>query len=129
MGGHGALVCGLKNPGKFTSISAFAPIANPSKCKWGINAFSKYFQSEKEWAAYDATELVKNIKLSKPILIDQGSEDQFLKEAQLLPENFIAASSHLNVKYSLKDGYDHSYYFISSFIESHFDFHMQYLDE
>lgn len=127
MGGHGALICGLKNFEKFTSISAFSPISNPSNCPWGIKAFSRFFNSENEWEQYDATKIAGLVDRSLPILIDMGSDDQFLKEKQLLPDNFIAASKHLNVTYNLREDYDHSYFFVASFVENHFDFHSQFL--
>lgn len=93
MGGHGALTLFLKNPGKYKSVSAFAPIANPSKCPWGEKAFSGYLGEDKEsWKAHDATELVKGWKgKSLDVLIDVGRGDNFYKQGQLLPENFEAA--------------------------------------
>ncbi|DAZ93877.1 TPA: hypothetical protein N0F65_008143 [Lagenidium giganteum] len=112
MGGHGALVLGLRNPDIYKSISAFAPISHPSQCPWGIKAFTGYLGCEQEaWKEYDATHLMlKNGPVPKDILIDQGTEDQFLNEKQLLPEAF-------------EEGYDHSYYFISTFIEDHINHH------
>ncbi|XP_049949153.1 S-formylglutathione hydrolase isoform X1 [Schistocerca serialis cubense] len=133
MGGHGALICALKNPGKYRSVSAFAPICNPINCPWGKKAFTGYLGVGNilEWQRWDATELVKNYD-GPPldILIDQGVEDQFLKEKQLLPENFVAAcqESHTPVVLQMCDGYDHSYYFIASFIGRHIEFHMKHLN-
>ncbi|KAF3825825.1 hypothetical protein GH733_006652 [Mirounga leonina] len=93
MGGHGALICALKNPGKYKSVSAFAPICNPVLCPWGKKAFSGYLGTDQsKWKAYDATHLVKSYPGSQlDILIDQGKDDQFLSDGQLLPDNFIAA--------------------------------------
>ncbi|GLG92865.1 S-formylglutathione hydrolase [Gryllus bimaculatus] len=132
MGGHGALICALKNPGQYRSVSAFAPICNPIKCPWGKKAFDGYMGSvdSNKWADWDATELVK--KYQGPpleILIDQGKEDQFLKDLQLLPENFVQActNSQMPVILHMHEGYDHSYYFIASFIGQHIQHHMRYL--
>lgn len=131
MGGHGALVIGLKNPEKYKSISAFSPIVNPINCQWGQKAFNGYLGSDKGlWEQYDACALVENFSKThaKPILIDQGLDDQFFKE-QLLTENFeevnYESGQELIVNYS--EGYDHSYYFISSFVKNHIDFHSEYL--
>ena len=130
MGGHGALVLGLKNPTKFASISAFSPIVNPTKCAWGKKAFKGYLgEDESKWSAFDATELIKNGKRSKEeILIDQGSADEFL-EKQLLTPNFAQAckAAGQTVKINYREGYDHSYYFIQSFIAHHIAFHLQRL--
>ncbi|KMT65332.1 S-formylglutathione hydrolase [Catenovulum maritimum] len=127
MGGHGALTIGLKNPEKYSSISAFSPICNPTKCPWGIKAFTAYLGDNPTlWLEYDATELIKrNIADSNklPILISQGDSDNFLAE-QLMPDNLIAAAEQNNypLTYCLEVGYDHSYFFISSFIEQHLRF-------
>lgn len=130
MGGHGALTCFFKNPGFYKSVSAFAPICNPVKCPWGEKAFSGYLGSNKEsWKEYDATELVKNYDGPIPdILIDQGTKDQFYP-SQLLPENFVEACRSKNVPVTLRmqEGYDHSYYFIASFVEDHIKHHARYL--
>ncbi|MGH8193609.1 MAG: S-formylglutathione hydrolase [Woeseiaceae bacterium] len=128
MGGHGALTIGLKNKSTYRSISAFAPICSPMNCPWGQKAFSQYLGSGKNaWREYDATELVKSIGNAKPknkILIDQGLADQFLDE-QLHPHLFEAACKAQGVAFELRrhDGYDHGYYFISTFIEDHLRFH------
>jgi len=126
MGGHGALVLFLKNPGLYKSVSAFAPIANPSNCDWGKKAFSGYFgENEKGlWSEHDATELVKGYKGDKlEILIDVGTGDNFYKQGQLLPENFEKAAKSADkgdgVKIRMQDGYDHSYFFISTFAKDH----------
>jgi S-formylglutathione hydrolase len=124
MGGHGALVCALRNPERFRSCSALAPIAAPSQCPWGQKAFSGYLGPERSaWAEYDATELVRH-GYPRPILIDQGAADAFLAE-QLKPELFAAAAAHAgsDVTLRLQPGYDHSYYFVSTFIGDHVAFH------
>ena len=122
MGGHGALVCGLKHPELFKSISAFAPIVAPSQCPWGQKAFSNYLGVDQDvWKAYDATELIKiYADPSRPILIDQGTKDSFL-ENQLMPDKFVEACQAVGqpVNLRLQEGYDHSYFFISSFIDDH----------
>jgi S-formylglutathione hydrolase len=132
MGGHGALICFLKNINLYQSVSAFAPIANPTQCPWGIKAFTGYLGSNQEtWKDYDATELIKNYQ-GPPItlFIDQGSADSFLKE-QLKPDNLIQAAqlnkSLITVEYRLQADYDHSYWFISTFINDHLEFHARYL--
>lgn len=130
MGGHGALICFLKNPGLYKSVSAFSPICNPVQCPWGQKALAGYLGSDKEtWKEYDATELVKNYDGPIPdILIDQGTADQFYP-SQLLPENFVEACRLKNVPVTLRmqEGYDHSYYFISSFVEDHVKHHARHL--
>ena len=130
MGGHGALVCGLRNRDRYRSISAFSPVAAPSHCPWGQKAFGHYLGNNPElWSRYDATELAKTSEGdSRAILIDQGMADPFLSE-QLLPERFVAACSatDLQVTYREQPDYDHSYYFISTFIEDHIRFHARHL--
>lgn len=128
MGGHGAITIALKNPDLFQSVSAFAPICNPVACPWGKKAFSNYLNDSAEAKAYDSTELAKSLEVALPILIDQGSEDEFLKSGQLLPERLVEAckDSKIDLEYRLQDGYDHSYYFISSFIENHIKFHLSH---
>jgi S-formylglutathione hydrolase len=128
MGGHGALVMALKNPERYRSVSAFAPIAAPKTCPWGEKAFTGYLGADKgRWSAYDATELVAQVKdaARRPaILIDQGSSDQFL-EKQLQPHLFEAAAKKAGYPLTLRHqtGYDHSYYFISTFMEDHLRHH------
>ncbi|MEL6552835.1 MAG: S-formylglutathione hydrolase [Cyanobacteria bacterium J06621_11] len=133
MGGHGALICGLKNPDKYASVSAFAPIAAPSQCDWGKKAFSGYLGTDQEsWAAYDATELVKKEnRIATPLLIDQGEADQFLSNGQLLPDVFSTACEQNNqaLKLRMQPGYDHSYYFISTFMGDHIQHHAAILKE
>ncbi|KAL9061553.1 MAG: hypothetical protein Q9162_000085 [Coniocarpon cinnabarinum] len=116
----------LKNPGKYKSVSAFAPIANPSNCPWGEKAFSGYLGSDKsKWAAHDATELVKKWNGTLETLIDVGTGDNFYKQGQLLPENFMKAAKESgadkngSVKLRMQPDYDHSYYFMSSFADEH----------
>ena len=130
MGGHGALICGLKNPAAFRSVSAFSPIANPVNCGWGEGCFGLYLGDDKSaWEAYDATCLVNAGASVSDILIDQGDADEFLHEGQLLPENFEAAckSAGQPCTIRMQQGYDHSYHFIDSFIGEHFEFHAKYL--
>lgn len=125
MGGHGALTLYLKNPGKYASVSAFAPIANPTKCPWGEKAFTGYLGSDKEeWKKHDATELVAGWKGDLKALVDVGTGDNFYKQGQLLPENFEkavkdAGLSGLELRY--QEGYDHSYFFMASFSDDHID--------
>lgn len=131
MGGHGALVLGLRNPDLYQSISAFAPICVPSRAPWGVKAFSAYLgPDKKEWAAYDANELIKKAKGKTPILIDQGLDDEFLAE-QLLTDTFekTVRETGYPAKIRRQAGYDHSYFFISTFIEEHFAFHAKTLSQ
>ncbi|WP_414584851.1 S-formylglutathione hydrolase [Scytonema sp. PCC 10023] len=125
MGGHGAIVCAIRNPQQYKSVSAFAPIAAPMRCPWGEKAFSRYLGEQKEsWRPYDASELVRQLGYHSSILIDQGTADKFLKE-QLLPQVFEQACAAVNQPLNLRyqEGYDHSYYFIASFIEDHIRHH------
>ncbi|MCL6416814.1 S-formylglutathione hydrolase [Aestuariirhabdus sp. Z084] len=131
MGGHGALVIGLKNPQRYRSISAFSPISNPCDCPWGQKAFGAYLGTdEKEWEQYDASELMATAKgpIQLPVLVDQGEADDFL-EQQLKPEALKSAalSSRYPLELRMQPGYDHSYYFIASFIEDHLRFHWRCL--
>jgi S-formylglutathione hydrolase len=131
MGGHGALVLALKNPDIYKSVSAFAPIAAPSQSPWGVKAFSGYLGEDREtWKQYDASELVKSAgsKFGGGILIDQGLADNFLA-AQLHPEIFEAAAKAAGQAVTVRrhDGYDHGYYFISTFIGEHIAFHARTL--
>lgn len=130
MGGHGALVLGLKNPHKYRSISAFSPVVNPSRCSWGQHAFEGYLGDDTStWKQYDACSLVAEGKTHpKPILIDQGLADEFYPD-QLLTENFVEISknSEQQTQVNYRKGYDHSYYFISTFVEDHIQHHAKYL--
>lgn len=128
MGGHGALTIGLKHPGLYRSISAFAPICAPSLCPWGQKAFGNYLGDDRSrWDTYDASVIAANLpdaQQRSPVLVDQGLADQFL-ETQLFPEALEAAcrQSGLSLKLRRHEGYDHSYYFISSFMEDHLRHH------
>jgi S-formylglutathione hydrolase len=127
MGGHGALICALKNPKRYLSVSALAPIAAPMRCAWGQKAFTKYLGSDKEsWRAYDASELVLAAEYNRPILIDQGIADPFLAQQQLLPEVFEQACTEAGQPLILRShpGYDHSYYFIATFVGDHIRHHV-----
>lgn len=131
MGGHGALTIGLNNPDLYRSVSAFAPICNPVNCPWGQKAFSKYLGEDREtWRKYDATELVRSLARlpDAPVLVDQGTEDQFLDQ-ELKPELLEAACAERNMALELRrhDGYDHGYYFIATFIEDHLRHHASIL--
>ena len=126
MGGHGALTLHLKNPDIFKSCSAFSPISNPSNVPWGVKAFTGYLGKDTTaWRNYDATDLVITAPSSANILIDQGKTDNFLSE-QLDPSTFLAACEKVGqpVTYRWQEGYDHSYYFIASFIEDHLRHHV-----
>ncbi|PSF37237.1 S-formylglutathione hydrolase [Aphanothece hegewaldii CCALA 016] len=130
MGGHGALICALKNPEKYRSVSAFAPICAPIQDEWGQNAFSAYLGTDFAlWQEYDATELVKKTQLSYPILIDQGMDDTYYIQKQLLPEVFADACQSVGQSLNLRfhAGYDHSYFMIATFIEDHFIHHAKAL--
>ena len=121
MGGHGALVIALRNPGLYQAVSAFSPIVAPSQVPWGRKAFAAYLgEDEAEWAAYDATALLEAAQERLPILIDQGDADDFLQK-QLKPEIFAAAAARAGhpLELRMQPGYDHSYYFIASFIGDH----------
>jgi S-formylglutathione hydrolase len=129
MGGHGALVCALRNPAQYRSVSAFAPIAAPSQCPWGVKAFTNYLGNDRStWAEYDASELVARKPFPGKILIDQGSADQFLTE-QLLPDRFSTAAQKSGQAFELRmqPGYDHGYYFIQSFVADHLRHHAAHL--
>lgn len=129
MGGHGALVCALRNRDRYVSVSAFAPISAPMQCPWGVKAFSGYLGEDRaQWQQYDASELIRSQRYDRPILIDQGDKDKFLTE-QLKPEIFAAAAreSGSELRYTLRPGYDHGYYFISTFMEDHLRHHARQL--
>lgn len=131
MGGHGALTIAMRNPTLFRSVSAFAPIAAPSRCPWGIKAFSGYLGPDQVgWSQYDASALMAAMQAPFPqgILIDQGLGDKFLAE-QLYPDAFEAACRKADQRLELRRhaGYDHGYYFIATFMEDHLRFHRQHL--
>ena len=129
MGGHGALTIALNNPDRFKSVSAFSPIVSPLNCPWGEKALGNYIGEDKaQWAQYDTCELVSKAQTQLPILVDQGTADNFLEE-QLKTDLLIKASEQaaysMQIRY--QDGYDHSYFFIASFIQEHLRFHAKHL--
>ena len=131
MGGHGALICALKNPGRYQSVSAFAPISNPMNCPWGEKAFSLYLGEERSrWREWDASVLLAEADEKLPILVDQGDRDDFL-EGQLKPQALQAAARAAGHPLTLRmqPGYDHSYYFIASFIDDHLRHHAEALQQ
>jgi S-formylglutathione hydrolase len=129
MGGHGALICALKNPKRYRSLSAFAPICAPMRCPWGEKAFSGYLGEDRDaWRAYDATELAAGSGWQSEVLVDQGTADDFLDKQlkpQLLQEALRAAGIPLTLRYQA--GYDHSYYFMASFMGEHLAHHARIL--
>jgi S-formylglutathione hydrolase len=129
MGGHGALVIALRNTDRYRSVSAFSPISNPSNCPWGKKAFTAYLgEDSKAWRDYDASILMKEASDKIPGLVDQGLADDFLTE-QLKPEllEAVAKANDYPLELRRHEGYDHSYYFIASFIEDHLRFHADHL--
>ncbi|KAK6726697.1 hypothetical protein RB195_004800 [Necator americanus] len=124
MGGHGAISIGLKNPDLFKSISAFAPICNPMNCPWGQKAFKGYLGHDtKSWEQYDSSLLLKTYDgPPRKVLIDQGASDSFLPAGQLLPES-LKSTDKVTVELRMQPDYDHSYYFIATFIGDHFAHH------
>ena len=129
MGGHGALVTALRNPGRYRSVSAFAPIVAPSQVPWGQKAFAAYLGDDRStWAQWDAVELVRRASERLPLLVDQGADDEFL-DGQLRPDLLEAACREVGHPLTLRRqaGYDHSYYFIASFIGEHVAHHAKAL--
>ena len=129
MGGHGALVSALRNPGRYQSVSAFAPICNPMDCPWGEKAISGYLGADPAlWREWDASVLLAGAAEKLPMLVDQGGRDDFLAR-QLKPESLQAAASAADYPLTLRlqPDYDHSYYFIASFIEDHLRHHARAL--
>jgi S-formylglutathione hydrolase len=129
MGGHGALICALRNPSQYKSVSAFAPIAAPMQCPWGQKGFTNYLGKDTQaWREYDASELVARHRFPGLILIDQGTADQFLGE-QLHPEKFSAAAAKSGqpVNLRMQPGYDHGYYFMQTFMADHLRHHAGFL--
>ena len=125
MGGHGALTLALRHPGLFRSVSAFAPVAAPMQCPWGVKAFTNYLGDDRAaWAAHDATELVRSGARAPALLVDQGLADKFLAE-QLHIDRFEAACRQAGQSLTVRrhEGYDHGYFFIASFVEDHLRFH------
>ncbi|MDR2877554.1 MAG: S-formylglutathione hydrolase [Chromatiales bacterium] len=130
MGGHGALVSALRNPGRYRSVSAFAPICAPMQSPWGIKIFTAYLGEDREtWRPYDASELVRSVKERLPLLVDQGEADEFYIEQRLRPDVLRAAADAVGYPLTLRmqPGYDHSYYFIASFIGEHIAYHARAL--
>ena len=130
MGGHGALSIAMRNPERYQSMSAFSPICNPTACPWGQKAFTAYLGENKEnWHKHDASELMRQAQQFVPARVDQGGADNFLIE-QLKPETLESAATASNYPLELyiHEGYDHSYYFIASFIEEHLRFHAIHLN-
>ncbi len=130
MGGHGALTLALRHPGRYQSVSAFAPIAAPMQCPWGVKAFSGYLGDDRSlWAAHDATELVSTGARVPPLLVDQGLSDKFLAE-QLHPHLFEAACLEAGQPLNLRrhEGFDHGYYFIATFMADHIAHHAEFLN-
>lgn len=131
MGGHGALVLALRNPERYRSVSAFSPISNPVNSPWGKKAFTAYLGTDTEsWADYDASLLMQKASQFVPALVDQGEADNFLAE-QLKPEALEAAAKQSGYPLTLNrhEGYDHSYYFIATFIAQHLRFHAEHLKQ
>ncbi len=128
MGGHGALVCALKNPGRYQSVSALAPITNPSQVPWGQKALGRYLGSDPaQWKKWDTCELIAHASERLPLLVDQGEGDEFIQ--QLRPEALEEAAAAVAHPLTLRrqPGYDHSYYFIASFVEDHLRYHAEAL--
>ena len=131
MGGHGALICALKEPGAYRSVSAFAPICHPMICGWGEGCLGAYLGNDKQaWRKYDATELIRDGAGPIPLLIDQGTSDEFLAE-QLFPQDLEALCAEKNFPLTLRrqEGYDHSYHFIATFIGEHLAYHAKALTD
>lgn len=129
MGGHGAMICALKNPDMYKSVSAFAPICAPSGTDWGKNAFTKYLGSdESTWRAYDTVALIEDGNKVQEILVDQGTSDEFLETGIRVPLLEAACKNNgIDLTLRMQDGYDHSYYFISSFMADHIAWHAKRL--
>jgi S-formylglutathione hydrolase len=130
MGGHGALTIALRNPSQYKSVTAFAPISAPMQCPWGQKALGNYLGPDREtWREHDASELMARKAFPAPILVDQGTGDQFLAEQQLLPEKLSAAAAKSGQKLNLRmqPGYDHGYFFIQTFMADHLRHHAEIL--
>lgn len=131
MGGHGALTIALKNPGVYNAASAFSPICAPMECPWGVKAFSRYLGEDKtNWRQYDTCALIAGRKNTIPLLVEQGSADSFLVE-QLQPEKLqqACAQNQHPLDLRIRDGYDHSYFFIATFIGEHVAYHAERLKQ
>lgn len=130
MGGHGALTFALRRPGQYRSVSAFAPICAPSRCPWGEKAFSAYLGEDRtRWTEHDACELIGSGKTAPELLVDQGASDPFL-DIQLQPDLLEAAcrAADMPITLNRREGYDHSYFFVASFIDDHLDWHARRLE-
>ncbi len=128
MGGHGALMIAARNPERFQSVSAFSPIVHPTASPWGEKAFSAYLGSDRDsWIEYDAVELIRRDGWHLPLLVDQGEDDEFLKEQLLTRDLIDVVGDCTDVRVRFQSGYDHSYYFIATFIEAHLRFHAKHL--
>ncbi|WP_182417518.1 S-formylglutathione hydrolase [Bartonella sp. HY038] len=130
MGGHGAMMIALKNPLRFKSVSAFAPIVNPSTSDWSIGAFKKYLgEDSAKWRSYDSVCLIEDGARLDNLLIDQGSKDSFLEKG-LKPKLLLEACEKANMPLTLnmREGYDHSYFFISTFMDNHLRYHFNFLN-
>ena len=131
MGGHGALICALKEPGRYRSVSAFAPICHPMACGWGQGCFKAYLGNNREdWVAYDTVRLIEEGASAMPLLIDQGTADEFLAQ-QLHPASLerVCAARSFPLTLRWQEGYDHSYHFIATFIGEHLAYHAEHLRE
>lgn len=131
MGGHGALICALREPGRYRSVSAFAPICHPMACGWGQGCFKAYLGNNREdWVAYDTVRLIEEGAQAIPLLIDQGTADEFLAQ-QLHPASLerVCAARDFPLTLRWQDGYDHSYHFIATFIGEHLAYHADNLRE
>ena len=127
MGGYGALLVGMRDHERFTSISAFAPITNPTQIPWGQKIFSSYLgDNQTDWKPWDTVNLVGKDMTYPPIYITQGTADNFYED-QLNEDAFLTAGKHQNIRYEKKEGYDHGYYFIATFLEEHIQFHLNNL--
>lgn len=131
MGGHGALICALKEPGRYQSVSAFAPICHPMACGWGQGCFEAYLGDQRTaWVAYDAARLIEEGAAPIPLLIDQGTADEFLSQ-QLHPASLerVCVARNFPLTLRMQEGYDHSYHFIATFIGEHLAYHAHILRE
>lgn len=124
MGGHGALTLAMAHPGRFASVSAFAPIANPTTTDWGRDQMTAYLgEDETKWAKHDATLMMRDTGFDGPVLIDQGGDDQFLDNLKPEALSHAMAERRQDGTFRIQPGYDHSYFFISTFMEDHIAFH------
>lgn len=129
MGGHGAITIALRNPNSYTSVSAFAPVAAPTECPWGKKALSRFLGGDqKAWQQYDSCALIAKAEQHQPLLVDQGGDDTFLTE-QLMPERLqqTCAEHSYPLNFRLQEGYDHSYFFVATFIGDHIAYHAKHL--